>query len=147
MIRQFNENDLPAIMQIWLNTNINSHNFISKNYWLENYEMVKTILPQAEVYVYEDDNTKQINGFIGLHENYIEGLFIKDDVQGQGLGKNLLEYVKHIKSDMMLKVYQKNAGAIKFYKREEFFIASEEFDDNTNEKEFLMIWRKNEDIC
>ena len=56
MIRQFKENDLPAIMQIWLNTNINSHNFISKNYWVENYEMVKTILPQAEVYVYEDDN-------------------------------------------------------------------------------------------
>ena len=102
--------------------------------------MVKSLIPQAEVYVYEDETTKQINGFIGLFDDYIEGLFIRTDAQGYGYGKQLLEYVKSIKSNMKLSVYQKNERAIRFYNREGFVIESEKIDDNTNEKEFLMVW-------
>ncbi len=140
MIRILKESDLTAVMQIWLDTNINSHNFISKDYWKKNCKMVKSLIPQAEVYVYEDDTTKQINGFIGLFDDYIEGLFIRTDAQGYGYGKQLLEYVKNIKSNMKLSVYQKNERAIRFYNREGFVIESEKIDDNTNEKEFLMVW-------
>ena len=57
MIRVFNENDLYAVMQIWFDTNIITHNFIPKSYWIDNYDMVKEILPQAEVYVYENELT------------------------------------------------------------------------------------------
>ena len=71
MIRVFNENDLYAVMQIWFDTNIITHNFISKSYWIDNYDMVNKILPQAEVYVYENEITNQIEGFIGLTNNYI----------------------------------------------------------------------------
>ena len=69
MIRAFKENDLSVVMQIWLDTNIKTHSFISKYYWMDNYDMVKKILPQAEIYVYEDTSTKEIEGFIGLFEN------------------------------------------------------------------------------
>ena len=141
-IRKFKETDLPVVMQIWLDTNIQAHNFISPKYWEENFQMVKSILPQAEVYVYEDDITKQINGFIGLSDDYIEGLFIRADVQGYGFGKQLLEYVKNMKSNMKLSVYQKNVRAVQFYSREGFRVVSEKMDDNTNEKEFLMVWNK-----
>ena len=48
VIRVFNENDLYAVMQIWFDTNIITHNFISKSYWIDHYDMVKEILPQAE---------------------------------------------------------------------------------------------------
>lgn len=140
MIRIFKESDLTAVMQIWLDTNINSHNFISKDYWMKNCNMVKSIIPQAEVYVYEDDTTKQINGFIGLSNDYIEGLFIRGDVQGHGFGKQLLEYVKNIKPNVKLCVYQKNKRAIRFYNREGFAVESEKIDENTSEKEFLMVW-------
>ena len=54
MIRAFEENDLTAIMQIWLDTNIKAHCFIPKEYWTDNYEMVRSVLPQAEIYVYEN---------------------------------------------------------------------------------------------
>ena len=47
--------------------------FISEQYWISNYEFVKELLPQAEVYVYEDD--KMIQGFIGINDEYIEGIF------------------------------------------------------------------------
>jgi putative acetyltransferase len=69
MIRAVKENDLSAVMQIWLDINIKAHSFISKHYWMDNYDMVKKILPQAEIYVYENNGTKEIEGFIGLTDN------------------------------------------------------------------------------
>lgn len=47
MIRKLREIDLSAVMKIWLDTNIKSHNFVSKEYWTSNYEMVKEILPKS----------------------------------------------------------------------------------------------------
>ena len=43
---------------------------------------------------------------------------------------------------MTLHVYQKNKRAISFYQREAFVIQSEGLDEDTGEKEFLMVWRK-----
>lgn len=101
--------------------------------------MVKSVLPQVEVYLYEDDATKQIDGFIGLLNDYIEGIFVREGVQSNGIGKQLLEYAKSIKSNMSLCVYQKNTRAIQFYQREQFVIQSENTDDNTNQKVYVMI--------
>lgn len=142
MIRAFEENDLTAIMQIWLDTNIKAHYFIPKEYWTDNYEIVRSVLPQTEIYVYENDVMKQIDGFIGLSEEHIEGIFVREGAQSNGIGKRLLEYVKCVKSNMNLCVYQKNTRAIQFYQREQFVIQSENIDDNTNQKEYVMIWKK-----
>ena len=77
MIRTVKENDLSAVMQIWLDTNIKAHSFISKYYWMDNYDMVKKILPQAEIYVYENNGTKEIESlFVGLFlvkKNFLTG--------------------------------------------------------------------------
>ena len=142
MIRKLRESDLSAVMKIWLDTNIKAHNFISKEYWTSNYEMVKEILPKAEIYVYEDYATNLINGFIGLTDSYIVGLFVKETAQSKGIGKQLLDHVKSIKFNMSLSVYQENIRAVHFYQREEFQIQSENIDDNTNEKELIMTWSK-----
>lgn len=141
MIRKLRESDLSAVMKIWLDTNIKSHNFVSKEYWTSNYEIVKEIIPKSEIYVYEEDDTNLIDGFIGLMDSYLAGLFVKDTAQSKGMGKQLLDYAKSIKSEMTLSVYQKNIRAVHFYQREQFQIQSENIDDNTNEKEFIMIWR------
>lgn len=94
MIRKQTETDLTAIMQIWLETNTKAHSFIPEEYWLSNYEMVKSGLPKAEVFVYEDDATKEIYGFIGLMENYIAGLFVKEPMQAKGIGRQLIVYAR-----------------------------------------------------
>lgn len=142
MIRAFRKNDLSVIMQIWHDTNIQAHSFIAKEYWTGNYEMVKEMLPQAELYVYEDDCTGQIEGFIGLTDDYIAGIFVRNGVRSNGIGKQLLDYVKNIKPILRLHVYQKNTRAIRFYQREHFIIQSENIDNSTDEKEFVMTWRR-----
>ena len=49
MIRKFKEEDINSIMEIWLNENIKAHNFIPEEYWKNNYEYVKEILPNSEM--------------------------------------------------------------------------------------------------
>ena len=142
MIRQYNEGDIDTIIQIWLDTNIQAHHFISSDYWRANYDMVREMLPNAEIYVYEDDCTKQMDGFIGLNDDYIEGIFVKETMQSKGIGKQLLNHAKEVKSTLKLSVYQKNEKAIKFYLREKFSVQSENVDANTGEKEFIMAWER-----
>jgi putative acetyltransferase len=44
MIREFKIDDLETVMKIWLETNIEAHNFIDKSYRQENYKMVEEML-------------------------------------------------------------------------------------------------------
>ncbi|MDE7226527.1 MAG: hypothetical protein K2N49_06705 [Ruminococcus sp.] len=74
MIRIFNNNDINRVMTIWLKSNTDSHSFISPDYWKEKYAEVMLMIPQAEVYIYESDGV--IEGFIGLDNNYIAGIFV-----------------------------------------------------------------------
>ena len=140
MIRELKETDIGQIADIWLDTNIKAHDFIPTQYWRGNFDAVKEMFKQAEIYVYED--RKKIQGFIGLNKEYIEGIFVTAKAQSQGIGKLLLDFVKKRKKELHLSVYQKNTRAVQFYQREQFVIQSENIDDNTNQKEYVMIWRK-----
>ena len=51
-IRKFEKKDINAVMEIWKNENIRAHNFIAKEYWKDNYEYVKDILPKADICLY-----------------------------------------------------------------------------------------------
>ena len=120
MIREFKRDDINKVADIWLDTNIKAHNFIPAEYWKSNFKSVKEALLLAEVYVYEYDT--EIQGFIGLNDEYVEGIFVSGEMQSQGIGKILLNYAKDKRNKLHLNVYQKNARAISFYKREGFEI-------------------------
>ena len=55
-------------------------------------------------------------------------------MQSQGIGKILLNYAKDKRSKLYLNVYQKNARAISFYKREGFEIQHSGLDEATGER-------------
>ena len=64
MIRELQKADINKVTDIWLDTNVTAHYFIPKQYWQNNFELVKELLLQATVYVYEQN--QEIQGFIGL---------------------------------------------------------------------------------
>ena len=140
MVRELRKDDINKVADIWLNTNIKAHSFIPEQYWKSNFELVKELLLQATVYVYENDN--EIQGFIGLNDEYIEGIFVSDKMQSQGIGEILLNYAKGRRSKLLLNVYQKNTRAISFYQREEFIIQYGGLDEATGEKDYVMVWQK-----
>lgn len=106
MIRSMQTNDIDRVAEIWLDTNIRAHDFISAEYWKGNLEAVRKMLPQAEVYVYEAERrdgvsggeeyrgSSGIQGFIGLDGDYIAGIFVCHEAQSGGIGKQLLDAAK-----------------------------------------------------
>ena len=140
MIRELRKVDINKVAEIWLDTNIKTHYFISAQYWKSNSELVKELLLQATVYVYEDK--QEIQGFIGLSNEYIEGIFVSAEMQSQGIGKILLNYVKGKRNKLILNVYQKNTRAISFYQREGFEIQYSGLDEATGEKDYVMAWQQ-----
>lgn len=140
MIRELRKVDINKVAEIWLDTNIKTHYFISAQYWKSNFELVKELLLQATVYVYEDK--QEIQGFIGLSNEYIEGIFVSAEMQSQGIGKILLNYVKGKRNKLILNVYQKNTRAISFYQREGFEIQYSGLDEATGERDYVMAWQQ-----
>ena len=140
MIRELRKADINKVADIWLDTNIKTHYFISAQYWKSNFELVKELLLQATVYVYEDK--QEIQGFIGLSDEYIEGIFVSAEIQSQGIGKILLNYVKWKRNKLLLNVYQKNTRAISFYQREGFEIQCNGIDEATGERDYVMAWQR-----
>lgn len=136
LLRRLQNDDIERVMQIWLETNIQAHHYVDESYWKSQYDNVKQMISESEVYVCEKSGL--IAGFIGLSDNYIAGLFVASDFQSQGIGKRLLDYVKEVKPELSLQVYQKNRNAIRFYLREGFVVESEAVDENTGECEYLM---------
>ena len=139
MVRALQEADINKVADVWLNTNIKAHNFIPAEYWKSNFKSVKEALLLAEVYVYEYDT--EIQGFIGMNVEYIEGVFVSDEYQSQGIGARLLNYIKNNRDKLSLSVYQKNSRAISFYQREGFEIQHSGLDEATGEKDYVMTWQ------
>lgn len=139
MIKEFKIDYLDEIMKIWLETNINAHDFIKKEYWINNFDLVKNLLPDAKVYIFQENNI--IKGFIGIIEDgYIAGLFVKEEYQREGIGKKLIEYIKPKYKQLKLYVYAKNENAINFYLKNNFKIVNEKNNEDTNELEYEMIF-------
>ena len=140
MVRKVQTADLDMVADIWLDTNIEAHSFISPSYWRDNLEAVRGMLREAELYVCEEAG--EVQGFVGLEGDYIAGIFVRSGVQSRGIGRQLLNYVKTSRECLTLSVYQKNVRAVKFYQREGFTIRRVSVDENTGESEYLMGWRK-----
>ncbi len=133
--------DVPFLAEIWLNTSLKAHDFISKEYWINNKSlMIEKYLPNSEVYIAEETDT--ILGFIALSENCIASIFVDIEQQGKGIGTLLLNYAKNIRTELKLNVYQKNDKSVNFYKSRDFIILSESTDQLTLEKEYVMQWNK-----
>jgi putative acetyltransferase len=139
MIRKMNGADIPVVMEIWLETNIKAHDFISSEYWKKNYAAVGQMMQDAEIYVCEKHG--EIEGFVGLADNYVAGIFVKEKYQSEGIGKALLDYVKEGKEELVLHVYEKNERAIKFYLWEGFVKVKEQIEEENQEWEYEMRWR------
>lgn len=139
MIKKLDVSKIDDIMKIWIEENIKSHDFISEEYWESNYEYVKNALPDADVFVYEDNN--EIKGFIGIMEKSdIAGLFVSNKYHSNGIGEKLLNVCKKEYPTLKLDVYAENLKAVSFYKKHGFKIYKEKKDAENEEIEYSMIW-------
>ena len=130
--------DSQRAMQLWLNGNLQAHDFIPAKFWESNAPSVYEQLLQANGYVYEADG--EILGFVGMQGNYLAGIFVDAKSRSLGIGKKLLNHIKSRYSTFFLHVYQANRRAVAFYQLEGLSIASEGEEETTGEPDFVMTW-------
>ncbi len=130
-------------MDIWLQSNLDAHSFIPREYWFSKEESVRDAIATAEVYVWEEDG--KVYGFVGLLEDYIAGMFVERSHRRSGIGSQLLQYVKRYHSLLALDVYTENPSAMDYYLGHGFRITQESTDPDTGHKEYRMEWQKEQD--
>jgi putative acetyltransferase len=99
---------------------------------------VKAALPKADVFVFEQQG--RILGFAGMNGEFIEGLFVLPGQQSNGIGKQMINHLKTLRSRLSLHVYQKNRRAVQFYLREGFSVTKSQLDCGTGQTELVMDW-------
>ncbi len=140
MIRKKDSKDIKKIMDIWIASNLDAHNFISKDYFYNNFDIVKDAIENATVYVYEQES--KVVGFVGINQEFIEGIFVDRNYRSKGIGKKLINYCKKNYNTLSLNVYCKNKKAIEFYKREGFEICEKKLEKDNKEFEYVMKWKR-----
>ena len=138
MIRKLNEADIDKVMDIWMKSTIKAHDFISKEYWQNNYNTVKEVyIPMSETFVYKD--VQGIKGFISVINNeFLGALFVDIDFQGYGIGKQLIDYAVSKYGKLQLAVYKENKKSVEFYINRGFKIIEEQINDDSKHVESIM---------
>lgn len=89
------------------------------------------VVETQEVHVAKDGG--KVVGYIAFTDGEVSKLYLDPSVQGQGLGKTLLDIAKAKNDVLSLWTYQINKNAQRFYEKQGF-VAVEETDGETNEE-------------
>lgn len=138
MIRKLKNTDIDKLMDIWLESTVKAHNFISREYWENNYKVVKDeYIPISETFVYKEDG--EIKGFISIINNkFIGALFVDIRFQGMGIGTKLINYSVEKYGKLTLAVYKENQKSVEFYTRKGFEIIEEGLNEDSGYLEYIM---------
>lgn len=137
-IKELRMEEIDEVMRIWLESTIKAHDFIEKEYWEKNFNVVKEVyIPMAETFVYYED--RNIKGFISIiNKEFIGALFVDVESQGLGIGSKLLDFVKLRYKNISLAVYKMNEKAVKFYINNGFEIIKEQENEDSGFVEYIM---------
>lgn len=137
MIRAYAEDDLDAVVDIWLRASVKAHDFVDRKFWeSEVVNMRNVYLPASENYVYEQGGG--ILGFYALHDDTLAAIFVAPEHQGQGVGSALIKHAKTQRAKLNLTVYTKNRASCDFYRSRKFVVVREQADPHTGQPEYVM---------
>lgn len=127
------ESLINELLEVWEDSVKATHTFLSN----KEIENIKEYVPQAlknvaHLVIMENENHKTI-AFMGIENNKLEMLFIKNSERGKGLGKQLLTYGIENYNVNELAVNEQNLVAKGFYEHMGFRVYQRnELDDQGN---------------
>ncbi|WP_345490586.1 GNAT family N-acetyltransferase [Orbus sasakiae] len=118
-ILRASSNDHPDILSIWYRSVKATHLFLTELDIQTLYHGLKTQwLSSVELWVIE--HHQRIVGFIGFDEHKIEMLFVDEPYQGQGFGRQLIDFAKTRYDPLFLDVNEQNPAGFAFYQKQGF---------------------------
>lgn len=140
MVRKFKKKDLPTVLRLWRELNIDSQSFIEEEYWQEKYKNLEKELEKGEIFVHDEKGA--VRGFIDIRNKTVKGVFVQKEFQSKGIGEKLMKRAKSKNDKLKSHVYKKNEEALHFYLREGFAATKVQKNLETGEEEYLMKWKK-----
>ncbi len=138
-IRPLQEADLDTVVDLWLKSSIKAHSFIEASFWEGQVNAMREVyIPSADTWV--ADYEGMLVGFVSLNEEMLAALFVHPFFQGNGIGKQLLQFAMEQSDSLVLSVYKENKRAMDFYRKQGFEAVQEQVDKHTGMPEVIMVW-------
>ena len=114
-IRPYDPGELPALLTVWEDAVRASHHFLAESDIVGIRPEVVQAFACLEVWVAEAGG--RAAGFMGMHGDMVEMLFIAPESMGTGLGTALLEKAQSLREGRALRVdvNEQNPAALAFY--------------------------------
>ncbi len=124
VIEGVSPNEYPEIVEVWEASVRATHHFLPEADILYFKPLILNEYLEAVYLTCVKDASGQIRGFMGIHEDGLEMLFLHPDARNKGIGKL---FVLHAINDLKVKkvdVNEQNPQAVGFYERMGFEIVS-----------------------
>ncbi|WP_444913563.1 GNAT family N-acetyltransferase [Microbulbifer sp. TRSA007] len=126
MIRKYNKNDYPRVLDIYARSKLDELRFESRSFNLLPLDKDQKRLAQlmeSDIYVYEKGD---VLGYGARYKNEIRALFVHPSFRGQGVGRELLEYLLgEISGAVHLQVAKTNDPVKNLYRKYGFVVTRE----------------------
>lgn len=116
IIKNVTEKDMTDILEVWESSVKATHLFLTE----ENIDALRPFVEEGVKFISNlaviRDEEDTIQAFIGVHDNKIEMLFVKDTCRGKGLGKHLVNWAINTLNIKFVDVNEQNQQGLGFYK-------------------------------
>lgn len=116
IIKNVTDQDMTDILQVWESAVKATHLFLTEANIVSLRSFVKEGVKFISNLAVIRDEEDTIQAFIGVHDNKIEMLFVKDTCRGRGLGKHLVNWAINTLNIKFVDVNEQNEQGLGFYK-------------------------------
>ncbi|MBS5933243.1 MAG: GNAT family N-acetyltransferase [Clostridiales bacterium] len=116
IIKNVTDQDMTDILQVWESSVKATHLFLTEANIVSLRSFVKEGVKFISNLAVIRDEEDTIQAFIGVHDNKIEMLFVKDTCRGRGLGKHLVNWAINTLNIKFVDVNEQNEQGLGFYK-------------------------------
>jgi putative acetyltransferase len=106
--------DYPILIQVWERSVRATHHFLSEAD-IAHYRQLILSEYFDQVTLFFTLEAPTVTGFIGVHENHVQMLFIDDEYRSKGIGKGLLQFAIEKLDIKGVTVNEQNEQALGFY--------------------------------
>ncbi len=114
-IKEISTDECDEMLNVWESSVRATHDFLTEEDIKSIKPLVKSGLLEMEHIIYVKDDNSTIKGFMGVAQDKIEMLFIKDEFRGNGIGKKLITYARDKLNVKYVDVNEQNKKAVGFY--------------------------------